>query len=525
MGTNGENFWGGDSPTTPVAKKELTPAEKDAAVLAKNKLEFSWWWVVLGVAVVGLIGLAIGLNAAHNNSAENFSGTIDIDNGDTKINWNRYATYNVELTGTYTITESGTYYLTGAITDGAIIVDTPANAVVRLVLDNVSIKNSSGPAIYCYNGDDLVIELVGENYLEDGKSYSAELDEDITGAVYSKADLSFTGDGSLTVVANYQDGIVSKDDLKFNSGTYKITAADDGIRGKDSVYIVDGNFEIVATTDGIKATNETDTTKGFVLVKDGTVTIAAGDDGIHAYSKLIIDGGTINITKSYEGLEAKVIAINAGKISVYANDDGVNAGGGSDSTTTAQAGAFEVNESCELSINGGELYVNAAGDGLDSNGYIYINGGIVTVDGPTNSGNGALDSAGGIIMNGGTVVAIGASGMAETLGSNSIVNNISVYFSSTLAKGTVIEIKNAAGETVLSHTSAKTFGHMAAGTEAFKAGETYTIYVNGTEYQSFTVEGTTTTVGSGGGMQNMGTPGGQNQQTQTNRQAQQGGTK
>ena len=535
--------------------------------MTDKKFNLDWKWVTSGLVLIGLmVGLAafINLNYNHNgDDASNIAGTIDIDNGDSKINWDRYPSYNIELSETYTITSSGTYYFTGTLTDGSIIVKADAEAAVKIVLNGVIIKNSSGPAIACYSADDIIIETVGENYLEDGSRYSSDLDEDVTGAIYSKSDLSFTGNGSLTIKANYEDGIVGKDDLTFRSGTYNITAADDGIRGTDSVHIENGTFAISTTGDAIKSTKQTDSTKGFILIENGTIeiiatgkgikaansiliyggdftikstddaihsnnyvgiidgdiSISSGDDGIHADARLIIDGGLITIAKSYEGLEAQRVSINSGTISIVASDDGINAGGGADSSSQNRAGAnpFDTDENCELIINGGEIYVNAAGDGVDSNGYLYFNGGTVTVDGPTNNGNGALDSGAGIVMNGGTVIAVGASGMAETLGSSSSVYNISVYFTSTLSADTKIEIKNSSGETILSHTSAKTFNHLSAGTSAFKDGETYTIYVNGSEYQSFTISSVTTVVGnSNGAFQNMNGAGNNAGDPQTN---------
>lgn len=547
---------------TPADKSAEESSAKIAEVTAeKPEKKFDYRWFLAGVAVLATVGIAVGLNQMNEKSdVEVVEGTIKTDNGDTKINWDRLATYDLNLdseSSSVTITGAGTYNITGSLKDGAIIINASKDDAVRLILNNVTIKNSSGPAIACYSADDLVIELVGENTLEDGASYSSDYDEDVLGAIYSKDDLSFTGSGILNLTANYQDGIIGKDDLKFNSGTYNITAADDGIRGKDSVYIVDGDFTISAKGDGIKSTNETDSGKGFVLIEKGTFSIAAvakgikavnsiliydgtfaikstddsihsnnyigiiggtyvissGDDGIHADRRLIIDSGTVDIKKSYEGLEAQAITINGGDISVVASDDGLNAGGGADSSSTGRPGAnaFDSDENCVLTINGGSLYVNASGDGIDSNGYIYFNGGNVVVDGPTSNGDGALDSGIEIIMNGGTVVAVGASGMAETLGSSSSVYNASIYFSSTLSAGTKVEIKNSAGETIISHTSAKTFSHMAVGTSEFKNGETYTVYVNGSSYTSFTISSIVTTVGnSGQNFNNMmqGGPGG-----------------
>ena len=456
-------------------------------------------WVFAGLAIVVLLVVAVIINLNFNrNDTARVAETIETDNGDLKINWERYPTYDIKLTESLNITDSGTYHITGSLEDGSIIIRANHDmGKVKLILDNVSIKNSSGPAIVCYSADDLVIELVGENYLEDSVKYSEDFDEDVTGAVYSKDDLTFQGEGCLTVTANYQDAIVGKDDLKFNSGTYYIKAVDDGIRGKDSVYIVNGNFEIMAKGDGIKSSNATDQGKGFVLIEAGEISISVGDDGIHAEQRLVIKGGNVTIEESYEGLEARVIAISGGEISVWASDDGINAGGGSDTTTTNQRmGAFDSDENAMIIIDGGEVYVNAAGDGIDSNGYIYFNGGKVVVDGPTNNGNGALDTGIGVVMNGGEVIVVGASGMAVPLGENSAVNNISVYFSSYQSAKTNISIKNSAGETILEHTSAKTFNHLATGSEKFKTGETYTIYINDEKFTDFTISGVTTTIGN-----------------------------
>ena len=464
-------------------------------------------WILVSLAIVILLVAAIAINEIYQgNPTEQITSGISTDNGDLKINWNIYNTYEIELTETYTITGSGIYHLTGNLTDGAIIINTNSEGVVKLILDNITIKNSTGPAIVCYSADDLVIELVGENTLEDGKTYDKKYDEDVKGAIYSKSDLTFEGDGWLTLTANYQDGIVSKDDLKFKSGTYVINAADDAIRGKDSVYIVNGAFNITAKGDGIKSTNDTDAGKGFVLIENGNINIAANDDGVHAERSLIINGGTINIEKSYEGLEGRNILITGGDIKIVSSDDGINAGGGSD--VTGQPGTFDSDANCILTIDGGNIYVNASGDGIDSNGYVDFNGGNVMVDGPTNNGNGALDAGISINQTAGTVVAVGSSGMAETLGQKSSVNNISVYFTSSQAAGTKITIKDSAGETVIDHTAAKTFNHLAAGTSEFVTGETYTIYLNDVKYQTLTISGITTTIGSSyNNQQNMMQPG------------------
>lgn len=498
--------------------------------------------IIIGLVLVGVFVAAIFLNLDHStNDSAKFINSLDIDNGDLNINWERYQTLDVKLTDSLKISEAGTYHLTGALENGNITIEAGVSNV-RLILDNVTIINNDGPAIACIDADDLVIELIGENTLSDGENYNSVYNEDVTGVIYSKADLSFQGEGSLEINSKYQDGIVGKDDVKFNSGTYRITANDDAIRGKDSVYIVNGDFVIESGAEVMKSTNVQDQGKGFILIEngnfsltskaakglkatknlliyggnfaintyddaihsdnyisliDGTINISAGDDGIHANAELIIDGGNITISRAYEGIEAQVVTINNGNISLTTNDDGINAGGGADESSKNRPGAnsFNADENCTLTINGGNIYVNSSGDGVDSNGWLYINGGTTVVDGPTNNGNGALDAGMEIIMNGGDAFAIGSSGMAESLGSNSSVPNLSIFFNAIYPANTTIEIKDSSGETIFNHTSAKSFSHLAAGTTQFGFGKTYTIYIDGEEYQQFTVSNITTTIG------------------------------
>ena len=455
--------------------------------------------IILMVVMISVLVTTILMNCKHevvDNTGS--SNAISIDNGDTKINWERYSTTDVVLDGSYGIVKSGVYHLTGEITDGLITIKPGVDGVVKLILDNVTVSNSNGPAIACYEGDDLVIELVGKNVLSDGSNYASTFDEDVTGALYSKADLTLQGDGMLSLNANYQDGIVGKDDLKFNGGNYDIVAVDDAVRGKDSVYVVDGDFTIKAGADGIKSTNATDAGKGFVLVEHGKMNLSVGDDGIHADREVRINGGEIAIVKSYEGIEAQVVTINDGNISVTAFDDGLNAGGGADDSATNRVGAnpFDADEKCVLSVNGGNIYVNAAGDGIDSNGWLYFNGGEVVVDGPTDNGNGALDASMGVVMNGGSVLAVGASGMATALGDTSAINNVSIYLSSMQAPDTEILITDTEGNTVMRRTAAKSFSHIAAGSNEFRLGNKYILYLNGEQSDEITITGITTVVGN-----------------------------
>ncbi len=503
----------------------------------KQKLDYRW--IILLTILILVVCTTAFFQADRNDGAKTILNTIDIEDNDTMVNWGNYPTENIVLTKSLEITKPGTYYLTGTIDNGYIHIKSDKDSPIRLILDNATIRNDTGPGIYCESTNLLSIELVGENTIEDGRTYN--MASDISGAIYSESDLSIGGQGSLSVIANYSDGIVGKDDLKIKSGDINISSKDDGLRGTDSVHILGGKLIIDSAGDSIKTTAETNPRKGFVLIEDGDfvltssakgikatnkilihsgrflinsmddaihsdnyiiitdgiLNISSKDDAIHANAKLIIDGGEIEVTRAYEGIEAQNIVINNGKISLVTLDDGINAGGGVDGSSLGRSGAslFDRNEECIIIIGGGDIYINASGDGIDSNGWLYIKGGRITVDGPTNDGNGAIDYSIDIIMSGGEVVAVGASGMAETLGDDSSVINASIYLSETMPAGTKLEITDLNNNLLASHTSAKSFSHIAIGLRDFAIGNAYTLYIDDKKLQTFTLSGTTTIIG------------------------------
>jgi hypothetical protein len=92
--------------------------------------------------------------------------------------------------------------------------------------------------------------------------------------------------------------------------------------------ILDGTFTINSGEDAIKSNNDEDLAKGYVSIDGGTYTINAGDDAFHGESWLRVSEGDIEISKSYEGLEATQVYVNGGNINIVASDDGINAAGG-----------------------------------------------------------------------------------------------------------------------------------------------------------------------------------------------------
>ena len=136
-----------------------------------------------------------------------------------------------------------------------------------------------------------------------------------------------------------------------------------------------------------------------------------------------------------------------------------------------------------------------------------MTGGVVYVDGPTNSGNGAIDKNGTALIHGGTLVAVGAAGMAETFDSASTQGCILLNTSSTHAAGTKIELLDASGTVLVSYTPTKSFSNIVISDPSIVVGSTYTLKV-GTEVSEITMTTTSYGSGSGSGMDGHGGFGG-----------------
>ena len=630
--------------------------------------------------------------------------SIELDEDDINTSWNESECTKIELTQTsaningsgaavennkVTITEAGTYVLSGTLTDGCIDVNVSGKGTVRLILNGVNITSSTTAPFIVEDAKKVVVTLADgtTNTFTDSTRVAAD-DEDYSAAVYSKADLTFNGNGTLNINAGYRNGIKSTDDLKIVSGTYNITSNEDGIVGKDLLAVKAGIFNITSGQDGMKSTYDKDDTKGNIIIDDGTFNITASTDGIqsehilringgefniktgngyqastkssnsqpgnmggntttttqtqdedsmkglkagtiikvtggtyiidsqddavhtngnmyidngkytintgndafHADTQLVINGGTIDIQNSYEGIESLEIIINGGDINVTASDDGINASGGSsDSTDTQQQGMSDNNRlgnmdnndsnmnlgqpgvmmdgnqsdngtmggngnnmgqpqgapdgnqsgngmmggssdnmgqlqgmpdnnksgnmggfgnsdsNATMTINGGNLFVNASGDGLDANGSIYINGGSVIICGPTSDGDTAIDFDSACEIKGGTVMAFGSSGMLETPTSAENGTCIVTSFSSVSA-GTQYTLTDSTGKTILSYTPSKAYASAIVYSADISTGNTYTVNA-GSVSQSVTVNSAVTSnasSGAAGGMGNRG---------------------
>ncbi len=310
----------------------------------------------------------------------------------------RDLTQNADLTGAtfytladgqdITITDEGVYVISGAAEDVTIIVEAEDTDKVQIVLDGATITNGDAPAIYVKSADKVFVTTQGENSLSTTGTFVADGETNLDAVIFSRGDIVLNGTGTLSISSS-ANGVSCKDDLKITGGTISIDCVEDALEANDSIRIADGTITITTPKDAIHAENDEDDTVGYVYICGGTLNIQAGDDGIHATTYVQVDGGTINLSAA-EAIEGTIVQLNGGDVEVYATDDGINASYKSDSLGTPV-----------LEINGGNLAISMAQgdtDALDSNGYLYINGGTVDI-----SAQFAFDYDLGAQMTGGTV--------------------------------------------------------------------------------------------------------------------------
>ena len=404
---------------------------------------------------------------------------------------------------TVTIKDGGVYIISGALSNGQIIVDAQKTDKVQLVLDGADISNSSSAPIYVRCADKVFITLKdgGENSLKVTGEYKAIDENNIDAAIFSKEDITLNGGGMLNISADYGHGIVSKDELAVCGGNISVTAQKHALAGKDCVKISDGTLKLKSGKDGIHAENTDDASSGFIYIGGGNINIDSDDDGIHSDYKVIIDSGDINISKSYEGIEGLTIDINGANITLHSSDDGINAAGGNDGSGFRGADTqSETEGEAYIKINGGVLHIFADGDGIDSNGSLYVSGGETYVEGPESSGNGALDYDKNAQITGGTFIALGASGMAQGFGDNSTQGAMLVNLGSQMQSGEV-SLSDSNGNIILRYTPSKSYNSAVISCKEICKGNTYII--NAGE-NTQTVEMTETVYGQSG----SGFPGG-----------------
>ena len=339
------------------------------------------------------------------------------------------------------INEAGTYILEGALKGSIIVEvsdDEDVRLVLNGV--TIDSGDFAGIYIIEGDEITITLAEGSVNSISDAGTYTQIDDNDVDALIYSKADLIINGSGTLKLDSSCNHGIVSKDNLIICGGRYEIDVAGQGIKGKDCLMISDGDFVISSGKDALKSDNDEDEYRGYVNISGGSFMIESGGDGIYGYSLVNIQGGTFDIrtVKSSENDSFKAIKsdlsitisggditidsaddgihsdgdilISSGKISISSNDDGIHG----DGKVTIDGGDIEIDahegiEATYVLINDGDISISASDDGINaaqkSDGYtatFEINGGYLKIDmgqGDTD----AIDSNGYLYINGGTL--------------------------------------------------------------------------------------------------------------------------
>lgn len=388
------------------------------------------------------------------------------------------------------------------------------------------------PKSAIYSKCDLVITGNGTLYV-DGK---------YNNGIASTDDLIITN-GTICVEA-VNNGLKGKDSVRIKDGNITITSDDDGIKSdndedseKGYVYIENGNIKIAATGDGINADKLikiengkieiTESDEGIeaqnIIINDGDISIYSNDDGINVslsdyVSNMMGTNNTNNINNTNTDSDKmpedfqnmRDNNFNGGQWQERPDKGGEQNGdmdsqrpempsgengnmtempsgeNGNESEMIGRGGnkqngmgGFETVDGV-LTINGGTIYVNAKGDGIDSNGSVVQTGGIVIVEGPSDNGNGALDYNGSYTMTGGTLLAIGSSGMAMAPSSSSTVYGTSV--NTNVNAGDIINVLDGNDE-IIKFEATKRISNIVVFSDKFSEGKEYTLNMNGNEIE------------------------------------------
>ena len=323
--------------------------------------------------------------------------------------------------------------------------------------------SSSNKSEYGLSDDDF-------KYVKSGNDYKRVATDEIRNLSSSYYALKNSVKGIKAGAIEYDTDGDDEDDTTVTSGDYQ-------------VYIAHlAKLTINSTDDCVHANY------GKVIVENSNLDLNTYDDGLHADYDLTVNNASIEISKSYEGLEGANVVVNGSDTNIIANsqDDGINA-------------ASDLVSNNNITINNGYIRVYASGDGLDANTSLTINGGTVIVEGP-GSGNGSLD-ANKVYFKGGIVMACSTSGMRESM---SATQYTFVWQGSTISSGKKVSIIDSNNDSLFSYTLKQSCNQIIFSHPDMKSGQTYRIVVDSTSLASITMNSLLVTSGSNSG----GGPGG-----------------
>ena len=291
--------------------------------------------------------------------------------------------------------------------------------------------------------------------------------------------LSGTLNGQLSV------SVSGEIDLIFNGATIKTTSTNALVILK--AYEMDSSSSMTPTI-----ARKLDFAKAgvkFIIADGSTNTISGGqssskEGAIHSVVTILVTGetkgdGVLNVIGTSEGIEVeRHFCINGGILNIAAQNDGINA---------------NIDNLSVAFIKGGKVVINSGlgneGDGIDSNGYLFVEGGEVISSAKPGADSG-LDSNKGIYVDGGRVYATGSSmDMAETSSGRPTMN---LHFNSNVAVSSTVTIKDSSGNEIISYcankadfisgTGRNTYTAAIVTDTSFKANSVYYLYVDGVQY-------------------------------------------
>lgn len=218
---------------------------------------------------------------------------------------------------------------------------------------------------------------------------SREDKDAVVNLVLNNAEINCSVAPAIVIYNAYECGSSSKKDADPIVDT--ASAGFNLILAKDSENIVNGSYVAKIYRDG---TTKEDIKNGDAKKK---YKFDAAIDSLVSFNIDSKENGKLTVNAENEGISSGLhMTINNGEIIINAADDSIN-------TNKDDVSVF--------TMNGGTLICNSGfgdgGDGIDSNGYIVINGGFVTAYANSESIDSGVDSDKGIYINGGTLFATG----------------------------------------------------------------------------------------------------------------------
>ena len=385
--------------------------------------------------------------------------------------------------------------------------------------ENVLILSDDGLTL---NGDAVGNDPSAAVFVSSDVIYYEDRDTYDSGNTYGEGeadDRHSAEEAASTIVVNIAQPGTYRISGALSAGQLRVDLGEDARENPDAVVslILDGTditctvapailflnvYECAGEASAETAFSEVDTSAAGanLILADGSVNAVTGshvakiykdtdeekklwkqDGAVYSYVSMNVDGesagdGMLKIVADNEGLDTEMhLTVNGGNLRIFSQDDGVNTNEDGVSVTT---------------INGGDIHILAGlgteGDGIDSNGWLVINGGtVISMAHPASDAG--LDSDMGSYVNGGTVVAIGST--MDWPESDSEQVTVNLQFAARQEAGDAIVITDTDGNIVFAYDPSeddvaseriREYQGAVISCPAFQVGTTYQLYLGGT---------------------------------------------